>query len=137
MRRAPRSGEARNVELPTSQRVTLVPRYGTVSMAVVLRREAGIMQSVFHREITVLGLPCRSARGIRGRILRSLQGAALASCQLTNKPSSPMFRTIIKALMFLMLAGIAGSSARAANEPTPLPKTKKVSVIVIPVREEI
>jgi membrane-bound serine protease (ClpP class) len=48
-----------------------------------------------------------------------------------------MFRMIIKALMFLMLAGIAGVSARAANETTPLPKAKKVTVIVIPVRDQI
>ena len=48
-----------------------------------------------------------------------------------------MLRTFIKALMFLMLAGMAAASAHAADAPAPLPTAKKVSVIVIPVREQI
>jgi len=48
-----------------------------------------------------------------------------------------MLRTFIKALMFLMLAGMAGASAQAADTPLPVTKAKKVSVIIIPVRDEI
>jgi len=48
-----------------------------------------------------------------------------------------MPRTLIKALMLFMLAGMAGVTARAADVPAALPKTKKVSVIVIPVRDQI
>jgi len=48
-----------------------------------------------------------------------------------------MLRTFIKALMFLLLAGMAGVSAQAIDAPGALPKGKKVSVIVIPVRDEI
>jgi membrane-bound serine protease (ClpP class) len=45
--------------------------------------------------------------------------------------------SLIKALLFFALAGILFSSTFAADVLAPLPKTKKVSVIVIPVHDEI
>ena len=48
-----------------------------------------------------------------------------------------MLRTFTKALMLLLLVGMVGVAAQATDAPVPLPKTKKISVIVIPVRDQI
>jgi ClpP class serine protease len=71
--------------------------------------------------------PARALVETRSKIAGTLQGVTLASRRLSDKPSTLMFRTIIKARF----------SVQAANEPASLPKAKKVSVIVIPVRDEI
>jgi len=65
----------------------------------------------------------------------SALGATLASGRPNLQFPPLMLRTFIKALMFLMLAGMAGVSAQAVDAPVS-PK-KKVTVIVIPVRDQI
>ena len=86
-------------------------------------------------------IPCCTAGAVvetRAGIPQARRGATLASDRRTIQLSYLMLRTFIKALMLLMLAGMAGTSAQAVSDvQAATPKTKKVSVIVIPVRDEI
>jgi len=63
--------------------------------------------------------------------------ATLASGVPNRQFSTLMLRFLIKALTFVAVAGLLGGYARAGDVLAPVPKTKKVSVIIIPVRDEI
>jgi len=67
-------------------------------------------------------------------------GATLASGPVNRQFLALMLRSLIHALVCVVLVGVSGVFARAADVLAPVPlvqPAKKVSVIVIPVRDEI